>query len=105
MEKYKIHVSSDGKVKGYGPNVEEYQPCLADGDTIRYSDVTPAPPIEGQLAAIEAEYAPKIAALQTALVAATLTGGAIMDGNIASLRTEWVALLNAKSAAIEALLI
>lgn len=61
--------------------------------------------IEDQLAAIEAEFAPKIAALQTALVAATLTDGPIMDGNISSLRTEWTALLNTKSAAIEALLI
>ena len=65
----------------------------------------PTPTLEDQLAAIEAEYAPKISELQTALVAATLTDGAIMDGNISSLRTEWTALLNAKSAAMEALLI
>ena len=67
---------------------------------------TPPPPtLEEQLAAIESEYAPRIAALQTALVAATLTDGTIMDGNISSLRAEWVALLNSKSAATEALLI
>lgn len=94
------HIGESGYVNGVPTTIEQYG-SLPDG----WSTTAPEPTLEDQLAAIEAEYAPKISALQTALVAATLTDGAIMDGNISSLRTEWVALLNAKSSAMEALLI
>lgn len=99
------HVPNDSEFS------EQYAACVAweekhPGSVRIEQEYTPQPPtLEYQLAEVEAEYAPKISALQTALVAATLTDGPIMDGNIASLRTEWVALLNAKSSAIEALLI
>ncbi len=43
MSKYKIHYGSDGAVKGYGPNVDEYQPQLVAGDKIALSDDLPAP--------------------------------------------------------------
>ena len=43
MSAYKIHIGADGKVKGYGPNVDEYQPYLNDGDKIILADAVPSP--------------------------------------------------------------
>ena len=43
--KFKIHRGSNGELKGYGPNVEEYQPGVQDGDTIEYVDELPGPDI------------------------------------------------------------
>lgn len=52
MSTYKIHRKADGSVGGFGPNVNEYQPYLEDGDTLEYSDTMPdmqnsvdAPPV------------------------------------------------------------
>ena len=52
MSTYKIHRKADGSVGGFGPNVDEYQPYLEDGDTLEYSDTMPdmqnavdAPPV------------------------------------------------------------
>lgn len=39
--KFKIHRGPNGEVKGYGPNVEEYQPGVQDGDTLEYSNDLP----------------------------------------------------------------
>lgn len=43
MSMYKIHRDADGNVKGYGPNVNEYQPLLVDGDIIEISNMPPSP--------------------------------------------------------------
>ena len=43
MNKYKIHIGADGSVRGYGPNVDEYQPYLDDGDEIVFADTAPIP--------------------------------------------------------------
>ena len=43
MSMYKIHISAEGKIRGYGPNVDEYQPYLNDGDKIILADAIPAP--------------------------------------------------------------
>lgn len=48
MSKYKIHIGADGSVRGYGPNVDEYQPQLNRGDIIEISN-TPPPPTTGEL--------------------------------------------------------
>lgn len=45
MNAYKIHRKSDGTIGGYGPNIDEYQPYLEDGDIIEYADVLPEMPI------------------------------------------------------------
>lgn len=93
-------------MSGYEHLVSPLNATVREDGVVVFTPPQPSQPtIEDHLAAIEAEYAQKIAALQTALVAATLAGGSIMDGNIASLRTEWAVLLNAKSAAMEALLV
>lgn len=65
----------------------------------------PAPTLEDQLAAIEAKYAPKIAALREGIMSAYLTGGAIMDENVSGLRTEWAAVIAQRNAEMETLLI
>ena len=41
--KFKIHKGPNGEIKGWGPNVEEYQPGVQDGDTIEYVDELPSP--------------------------------------------------------------
>ena len=43
--KFKIHRGPDGKIKGYGPNIDEYQPGIQDGDTIEYADRIPDPSV------------------------------------------------------------
>lgn len=65
----------------------------------------PSPTLEDQLAAIEAKYAPKIAALREGIMSAYLTDGAIMDDNVSGLRTEWAAVIAQRNAEMEALLI
>lgn len=45
MSTYKIHRRADGSVGGFGPNVDEYQPYLEDGDTLEYSDEIPEMPM------------------------------------------------------------
>lgn len=45
MSKYKIHIGADGRVKGFGPDIDEYQPYLEDGDTLEYSDEIPEMPV------------------------------------------------------------
>ena len=58
MMKFKIHRGPNGEVKGYGPNVEEYQPGVQDGDTIEYADELPGPDLnevaEKKIAEIDA---------------------------------------------------
>lgn len=66
---------------------------------------SPAPTLEDQLAAIEAKYAPRIAALREGIMSAYLTDGAIMDDNVSGLRTEWAAVIAQRNAEMEALLI
>lgn len=46
MSLYKIHRGADGSIKSVGPNVDEFQPCLEDGDTLEYADALPEPSIE-----------------------------------------------------------
>ncbi len=43
MSQYKIHYGPDGKVKGFGPNVDAFQPHLDEGDTLEYADALPGP--------------------------------------------------------------
>ena len=42
MSTYKIHRGPDGAVKNIGPNTDEFQPCLDDGDTLEFADELPA---------------------------------------------------------------
>lgn len=55
MTTYKIHIGADGSIKGFGPNVDEYQPYLAAGDTLEYSDTLPGPTVENMFTALRAE--------------------------------------------------
>ena len=43
--KYKVHKNANGDIVGFGPNVEEYQPHIEDGDTLEYSDEIPEMPV------------------------------------------------------------
>ena len=43
MSRYKIHYGVNDEVKGFGPNIEEYQPLLVSGDRIELSDTPPKP--------------------------------------------------------------
>lgn len=52
MSAYKIHYGLDGYVKGFGPNVEEYQPYLEPGDTIGFADLPPSPSTQALLDAL-----------------------------------------------------
>ena len=45
MSTYKIHRKVDGTIGGFGPDVDEYQPHLEDGDTLEYSDTLPEIPV------------------------------------------------------------
>lgn len=56
MSTYKIHRKADGSIGGYGPNNDQYEPNLAAGDTLEYSDVQPEMPsekIKAEIAALE----------------------------------------------------
>ncbi len=61
--------------------------------------------LQNALTAIEAKYAPKIAALREGIMSAYLTDGAIMDENVSGLRTEWASVIAQRNAEMEALLI
>lgn len=58
MMKFKIHRGPNGEVKGYGPNIAEYQPGVHEGDTIEYADELPGPDLnevaEKKIAEIDA---------------------------------------------------
>ena len=54
MSLHKIHIGADGSVKGFGPNVEEYQPHLEDGDTLEYTDTLPPPTADQLFATLRA---------------------------------------------------
>ena len=54
MSTYKIHRKADGSIGGYGPNVDEYRPFLADGDTLEYSDTLPGPSTDDLFSALRA---------------------------------------------------
>lgn len=41
MSTYKIHRKADGSIGGWGPNNENYEPQIAEGDTLEYSDMPP----------------------------------------------------------------
>lgn len=43
MSTYKIHRKADGTIGGFGPDVDEYQPFLEEGDIIEISNTPPSP--------------------------------------------------------------
>lgn len=45
MSVYKIVRHADGTYGDFGPDVDEYQPYLEDGDTLEYSDEIPEMPV------------------------------------------------------------
>ena len=45
MSTYKIHRKVDGSIGGFGPNNDQYEPFLAEGDTLEYSDEIPEMPV------------------------------------------------------------
>ena len=45
MSIYKIVRHADGSYGDFGPNVDEYQPYLGDGDTLEYSNEIPEMPV------------------------------------------------------------
>ena len=94
------HIGEKGYINGVPTEIKEYGP-LPEG----WGTTSPPPSIEDQLAAIEAKYAPKIAALREGIMSAYLTDGAIMDDNVSGLRTEWAAVIAQRNAEMEALLI
>ena len=68
MSTYKIHVGADGLVKGFGPNVNEYQPYLDDGDTLIYSDAIPSPTSTQLLNSLRAERDTRLASTDKLLL-------------------------------------
>ena len=55
MSIYKTHRKADGSIGGYGPDDDQYQPYLAAGDTLEYSDTLPGPTVENMFTALRAE--------------------------------------------------
>nr|DAK94214.1 MAG TPA: hypothetical protein [Bacteriophage sp.] len=103
MSIYKIHRGADGRVKSLGPDVEEFQPYLEDGDTLEFADEPPPPTLEDQLAAIEAEYEQKQAELDKALVAALRMGGAQEAAARAAIKQKSLKLIQDQNDEIDAL--
>ena len=62
MSTYKIHRKADGSIGGFGPDVDEYQPHLEDGDTLEYADALPSPTSDQLFAALRAARDARLAA-------------------------------------------